>query len=100
MLLAIWSIISVAIVLVSVVAVMVNQGWQLGVSESIAVVILIGLSVDYVVHLAQDYKHSQATHRSAKTKQAFQEMGVSIFSGTVTTFLAGAALFGGQLVTF
>lgn len=52
MLLAIWSIISVAIVLVSVVAVMVNQGWQLGANESIAVVILIGLSVDYVVHLA------------------------------------------------
>lgn len=27
-------------------------------------------------------------------------MGVSIFSGTVTTFLAGLALFGGQIITF
>lgn len=27
-------------------------------------------------------------------------MGVSIFSGSVTTFLSGLALFGGKLVTF
>lgn len=94
------AIVSVAIVVFSVVTIMVFQGWELGVSESIAVVILIGLSVDYVVHLAQDYKHSAATHRSSKTKQALQEMGVSIFSGCVTTFLSGLALFGGKIITF
>lgn len=53
--LSIMSIISVGIVIVSVVAIMVFNGWELGVSESIAVVIMIGLSVDYVVHLAADY---------------------------------------------
>lgn len=100
MLLAFWAIFSVLIVVVSVVTIMVLQGWELGVSESIAVVILIGLSVDYVVHLAQDFKHSPATHRSAKMRQAYQEMGVSIFSGTITTLGAGAALFGGKVITF
>lgn len=53
--LSIMSIISVGVVIVSVVAIMVFNGWELGVSESIAVVIMIGLSVDYVVHLAADY---------------------------------------------
>lgn len=100
MLIAFLAIVSVAIVVFSVVAIMVLKGWELGVSESIAVVILIGLSVDYVVHLAQDYKHSAATHRSTRTKQALQEMGVSIFSGSVTTFLSGLALFGGKIITF
>ena len=100
MLLAFWAIFSVGIVLVSVIAVMVFQGWEMGVSESISVVMLIGLSVDYIVHLAQAYKRSVANHRSAKTKSAFQEMGVSIFSSTVTTFLAGVALFGGQITIF
>merc|ERR1712085_11502 len=56
--LALLSIISVAVVIVSVVGIMVMKGWELGVSESISVVIMIGLSVDYVVHLAADYKHS------------------------------------------
>lgn len=52
MLLAFWAILAVVIVNVSVIAIMVLQGWELGVSESLAVVIIIGLSVDYVVHIA------------------------------------------------
>jgi len=100
MLLAFWAIFSVGMILVSVISVMVYQGWEMGVSESISVVMLIGLSVDYIVHLAQAYKRSVASHRSAKTRVAFQEMGVSIFSSTVTTFLAGVALFGGQITIF
>jgi predicted RND superfamily exporter protein len=49
------SILCVAIVIISVVAIMALKGWEFGVSESISVVIIIGLSVDYVVHLAADY---------------------------------------------
>ena len=75
MLLAFWAIFSVGMILVSVISVMVYQGWEMGVSESISVVMLIGLSVDYIVHLAQAYKRSVASHRSAKTRVAFQEMG-------------------------
>jgi len=56
--LAILAIVCVAVVILSVVGIMVLKGWELGVSESISVVIMIGLSVDYVVHLAADYKHS------------------------------------------
>lgn len=100
MLIAFLAILSVGMIMVSVIAVMVYQGWEMGVSESVSVVMLIGLSVDYIVHLAQAYKRSVASHRSAKTKFAFQEMGVSIFSSTITTFLAGVALFGGQIVIF
>lgn len=65
-LLSLLAIISVAIVILSVVAIMVFQGWELGVSESIAVVIMIGLAVDYVVHLAADYKHSVKSTRGEK----------------------------------
>ena len=65
-LISVYAIISVSIVIVSVVAIMVFQGWELGVSESIAVVIMIGLAVDYVVHLAADYKHSVKPSRQDK----------------------------------
>jgi protein dispatched 1 len=52
------SLVCVAIIIVWVVGIMVMKGWQLGVSESISVVILIGFSVDYVIHLSADYMHS------------------------------------------
>lgn len=62
--------------------------------------VLIGFSVDYVVHLAADYTHSSKTSRNDKMKQAYKEMGVSIFSGSITTFGSGFFLFGGQVITF
>lgn len=65
-LISVLAIVSVATVILSVVAIMVFQGWELGVSESVAVVIMIGLAVDYVVHLAADYKHSVKPTRGEK----------------------------------
>lgn len=94
------SILCVAIIIISVLAIMFLKGWQLGVSESLCVVILIGFSVDYVIHLSADYMHSTHKSRNDKMKQAYTEMGVSIFSGSITTFGSGVFLFGGQVITF
>ena len=74
------SIWCVTIVILSIITFMHWNGQQFGSDESIAVVMLVGFSVDYVLHLSTDYKHSVATHRQGKMKQAYREMGVSIFS--------------------
>lgn len=66
LILATLAIICVSTVVISVLAIMVIKGWELGVSESICVVILIGLAVDYVIHLAADYTHSAEDTRSKK----------------------------------
>lgn len=94
------AIVCVALVIVSVLFIEYSLGWEIGVSESLAMVILIGFSVDYVVHLSSDYMHSAYTSRHDKMKQAYEEMGISILSGCCTTFGSGAFLFGGVLVTF
>lgn len=56
---------------------------------------MIGLAVDYVIHLAADYRHSVFKTRYEKMKQAYSNMGISILSGTITTLGCGASLFGG-----
>jgi len=65
----------------------------MGVSESISVVMLIGFSVDYIIHLSADYVHSPYKSRHDKMKQAYGEMGISILSGAITTFGAGCFCF-------
>lgn len=55
---ALYAILGIGGVIVSVVAVMNFSAWEFGVTESIAVVVLIGFSVDYVVHLANHYVES------------------------------------------
>ena len=62
------SIVCVTIVIGSVVSIMVMKGWSLGVSESISIVVIIGFSVDYTVHLAADYMHSTHTSRHDKIR--------------------------------
>lgn len=56
---SIYSILTIGGIVLSVISVMEMAGWELGVAESIAIVILIGMSVDYVVHLANHYIESE-----------------------------------------
>lgn len=83
-----------------VTALMVLCGWELGVIESVATVIVIGFSVDYVVHLAAHYVHSPLYVRNEKAKESIGAMGISIFSGAITTLGSGIFLFGGTIVFF
>lgn len=55
---SLYSVFCITGIVVSVVTVMELSGWELGVAESITIVILIGFSVDYVVHLANHYVES------------------------------------------
>ncbi len=68
---ALYAIIGIGSVIVSVVGVMVFLGWELGMSESIAMVMLIGFSVDYVVHLANHYSESYSTNRHRRMQEAY-----------------------------
>lgn len=65
---SILSLFTVACVIVSIISIMVMKGWELGSNEALAIVIVIGFSVDYVVHLAADYTHSAKKSRNDKMK--------------------------------
>lgn len=52
---SLYSVASIGGIVVSVISIMEMKGWELGIIESITIVILIGLSVDYIVHLANHY---------------------------------------------
>lgn len=95
-----YAILCCAFIVFGVVMVMQVNGWEIGVSESLGVVILIGFSIDYVVHLSAHYVHSPFPTREQKMHHAFKEMGVSIFSGALTTLGAGIFLYPALLRIF
>jgi predicted RND superfamily exporter protein len=55
-------------------------------------VVLIGFSVDYIIHYSAEYMHSAEKTRDLKMKQALRQMGVSIFGGFLTTLGSGIFL--------
>ncbi|KAH8085101.1 hypothetical protein JL720_7823 [Aureococcus anophagefferens] len=58
--LATFAIASIGFIVSSVLGACYAMGWHLGVKESIAGVIVIGLAVDYTIHLGHMYDHARA----------------------------------------
>jgi len=98
--LATYAIICILGIIISVMAVMFFNGWDFGTAESIAVVILIGFSVDYVVHLCHAFIDSHSRDKVNRTRDALAKMGFSILGGAVTTFGDGCMLFFCTIIFF
>ena len=62
------SIWCVCVIIFSIITFMHWNGQQFGQDESIAVVMLIGFAVDYVLHLGTDYMHSSNKTRFEKMR--------------------------------
>lgn len=69
-------------------------GWSLGENECIFLIAVVGLSVDYTVHLLHVYNHSEEGDRENRTQHALAEMGISVTNSAITTLLAALILFG------
>eukprot|EP01063_Lacrimia_lanifica_P005129 TRINITY_DN1294_c0_g1_i1.p1 TRINITY_DN1294_c0_g1~~TRINITY_DN1294_c0_g1_i1.p1 ORF type:complete len:1304 (+),score=409.93 TRINITY_DN1294_c0_g1_i1:92-4003(+) len=79
------------------------SGWELGLIESVAITILVGLAVDYVVHFAIHYDHCSvvsaedaaargdaSTERQRRVFEVVSSMGPTVLGGAATS--AGAAV--------
>ena len=94
------TIFCVAYIMTSMICLMVLKNWEMGISESIAVVLLIGLSVDYVVHLAAHFVNSKQPTVILRLSESYREIAISISSAAITTFGCGLFLFGGKNLVF
>ena len=63
-------------------------------------VLVVGLSVDYVVHLAEGYSRSVHEHRLGRTRDMLEEVGISVVSGALTTIGASVFLLFAEILFF
>jgi len=91
------SVLSIACALVTVIGITVAMGWELGASEAICLMTLTGFAVDYVVHLSHSYMESTSHSPLDRTHDALRDMGISVFWGMLTSFVAALALASCQL---
>lgn len=90
--LALFATLSILAVLIGVIGSVTMLGWTLGVIEAIMISILAGFSVDYVIHLAHAYTHAEGSI-DERIKAAYGDMGISVFSGMLTSVVASIPLF-------
>ena len=60
--------------------------------ENVFTILVVGMSIDYSVHLAHFYNHASGT-RYEKAREAMYGVGVSVLGGAITTIGAGIPLF-------
>lgn len=90
-------IVTIGCVLVCVIGSTVAMGWQLGSVEALCFMTLTGFAVDYVVHLAHSYMEANSGSSLERAHRALQEMGISVFWGMATSFIASVILATCQL---
>ncbi|EDQ89828.1 dispatched-like protein [Monosiga brevicollis MX1] len=98
--LSVMAIVAIGGVVTTLIAFIVWLGWSLTVIESICLTILVGLSVDYVIHLGVAYQESKASTRFGRMRDALVVMGISVFSASVTTLLAAIVLTATTIIFF
>mmetsp|Transcript_7171 Transcript_7171/g.18574 ORF Transcript_7171/g.18574 Transcript_7171/m.18574 type:complete len:1510 (-) Transcript_7171:264-4793(-) len=94
------STLCIGAIVISVVGFTVLQGWKLGLLESINLVMVPGLSVDYVAHLAEAYVRSVHKTRAGRVRDMLTQVGVSVISGAISTLGATFFLFFPQITFF
>jgi len=67
-------------------------GFDIGISEAISFVVMIGFSVDYVVHLGHSYLECSKDDREHRLGYALLSMGISIVGGCISTLLCSIPL--------
>lgn len=67
---------------------------------SLNMCMVVGLTVDYVVHLAEGYTLSLHKDRLSRLRDMLDEMAVSVFFGSITTLGASMFMFLAKLSFF
>jgi len=104
LLVSFYAIVSIGFIVACVLGLVRWTGGALGIAESVAGVIVVGFSVDYVIHLGHmfvDALHSEGFKgRGERFHYAAKNMVPTVIAGAVTTFGAALPLFACQLTFF
>ncbi|GMH78863.1 hypothetical protein TrLO_g8610 [Triparma laevis f. longispina] len=100
-LLTILSLITIICIVCCVVGVLVLDGWELNIMESVIISVAVGMAVDFVAHYSHTYLHSPVKDdRDIAVINTLKTMGVSVLTGAITTFIAGAFMIFAQTLFF
>ena len=88
---ALLSTVAVTMNIFCVVALTIFAGFKSGMYESIFTILVVGMAIDYAVHLAHFYNHAKGT-RYERAQTALDGVGISVIGGAITTIGAGVPM--------
>ena len=90
----------IAMVTTGVLGIIPILGWKLGLFESLNLTLVVGLAVDYVVHLAEGYMELKDQDRLTRVRYTLGHVGISVSSGACTTLGASIFMLAAKIIFF
>jgi len=97
---AVATTLTLAAAVVFMLAVLVMVGWTFGVVEAMCIGIMIGSSIDYILHIGLGYQRNGGESRDAKVEAMVSGVGGTVTAAAMTTGLAMTALFACTIILF
>jgi len=86
-----YAVVTIGLVIAAELAIFFIVGFDIGISESIAIVLAVGLSIDATTHFAHAYVHSPFVDRYSRTMYAVQRVSLAVINGAISSM--GASFF-------
>jgi len=67
--------------------------WEFGAIQAVGVILFVGLSVDYCLHLSHAFNEAAANSKLERITEALTQLGAAVVGGAVTTIGSVAFLF-------
>jgi len=83
--LALMGIFMVLFVVTALLAFMVLMNWTMGAVEAVCLSIIVGMSVDYALHIGHALVHSDYFDRVGRARDSITMVGMSVLGGATTT---------------
>lgn len=90
---ALFAFVSIGGIVTNLLALIQLWGFQMGLTESVTVIIAAGVSFDFCSHIANAYTESPASKRFDRTRDALTDLGISVLAGGLSTMISAATLF-------
>ena len=81
-------------IIASVHGIFTMMGWTLGIVEAVSITILVGMSVDFILHLAEAFTKSPFHARGDRGEDAVARLGAAVSAAGITTFIAVIPMLG------
>lgn len=90
--LAMLAVTTILVIITTLMGLLVLNGLKLGAVEAISLQIVVGMSVDYLLHLGHSYTTSSFYSRFGRSRHAFLEIGAPVVSASATTAVSSFVL--------
>ena len=90
--LSIYATVAIAAIILNILSFLNLFDWGLSTMLSTSLIIFVGISFDFVIHISHEYLQAPFSDRERRVQHALSQMGTTVTGGTLTSGFAAAAL--------